>query len=139
LETNQRSDDGVAINSLYTTYGHCNATKAATIPIFGLHNKLYTVLQTTVEGAGLLSVRILPNVIDPKYPYSVPVGITLSSPAYTDYFRPINVQAQRAFLEFSTDSIGSWFHLDKTLLTGRANPWNSLNPTGGGNAGISNT
>jgi hypothetical protein len=137
LETSQLSDDGVAINSLYTTYGHVNAVKAATQPIFGMHTKRYTVLQGTVEGAGLMSVRILPNVINPKYPYSVPVGINLVSPAFDDFFRPVNVKAQRAFLEFSTNAVGAWFHLDKTLLTGKADPWSSLNATGGMNNGIS--
>jgi hypothetical protein len=137
LLTSQLSDDGVAINSLYTTYGHMNATKAATVPIFGGHEKRYTVLQATVEGAGSLSVRILPNVINPKYPYSVPGGITLSSPVFNDYFRPLNVKAQRAFIEFSTNAVGSWFHWDKSLLTGKADPWSSLPATGGGNAGIS--
>jgi hypothetical protein len=136
LETTQLSDDGVSINGLYTTYGHVNAVKAATQPIFGMHTKRYTVLQGTVEGAGVLGVRILPNVINPKYPYSVPVGVKLVSPAMDDFFRPINVKAQRAFLEFSTNAVGSWFHLDKTLLTGKADPWSSLNPTGGMNNGI---
>ena len=136
FESAQYSDDGVAINSLYTTYGHVNAVKAATQPIFGMHTKRYTVLQGTVEGAGTLGVRILPNVINPKYPYSVPVGVKLVSPAYDDFFRSINAKAQRAFLEFSTNAVGSWFHLDKTLLTGKADPWSSLNPTGGMNNGI---
>jgi hypothetical protein len=101
-----------------------------------MHTKRYTVLQVTAEGAGTMSVRILPNVINPRYPYSVPVGINLSSPSMDDYFRPINVKAQRAFLEFSTNAVNSWFHLDKSLLTGKADPWSSLNPTGGGSAGI---
>jgi hypothetical protein len=139
LDTTQYSDDGVAINSLYTTYGHVNAVKAATQPIFGMHTKRYTVLQGTVEGAGVLGVRILPNVINPVYPYSVPVGINLVSPAMDDFFRPINVKAQRAFLEFSTNAVGSWFQLDKTLLTGKADAWSSLNPTGGMNNGITTT
>ena len=34
LSTTQYSDDGVAINSLYTTYGFVNAAKAVTMPIF---------------------------------------------------------------------------------------------------------
>jgi len=136
LETTQYSDDGKAINGLYTTYGHVNAVKAATQPIFGMHTKRYTILQGTVEGAGTLGVRILPNVLDPVYPYSVPVGVNLVSPAMDDFFRPINVKAQRAFLEFSTNAVGSWFHLDKTLLSGKADAWSSLNPTGGMNNGI---
>jgi hypothetical protein len=101
-----------------------------------MHTKRYTILQGTVEGAGTLGVRILPNVLDPVYPYSVPVGVNLVSPAMDDFFRPINVKAQRAFLEFSTNAVGSWFHLDKTLLSGKADAWSSLNPTGGMNNGI---
>jgi len=49
------------------------------------------------------------------------------------------VKAQRAFLEFSTNAVGSWFQLDKTLLTGKADAWSSLNPTGGMNNGITTT
>jgi hypothetical protein len=136
LLNNQYSDDGAAINSLYTTYGHASATKASTIPIFGMHTKRYTVLQVNAEGAGNMAIRILPNTINPKYPYTVPMGINLVSPANDDWFRPINVKGQRAFLEFSTNAVGAYFQLNKTLITGKADPWSSLNPTGGGNNGI---
>ena len=136
LDPDQLSDDGAAIHSVYTTYGHVNAAKAATLPIFGFHNKSYTVLQITGHGAGLMSLRILPNTLDARYPYQVPVGITLNYPAQNDYFRPINVQAQRAFLEFSTNAVGAWFQMDKSLLTGRGSPWSTLPATGGGNIGF---
>ena len=143
LLSTQLSDDGVAINSLYTTYGHVNAAKAATLPIFGFHNKLYSVLQVAMTGGQLYAsaannakIRILPNTITPKYPYTVPVGLPLSDPVNNDFYRPINVQGQRAFLEFSTNAVGSWFNLSKTLLTGKASPWSTLPATGGGNVGI---
>jgi len=133
----QLSDDGVAINSLYTTYGFVNATKAATLPIFGFHAKRYTVLQVTASGAGTAGIRILPNVINPQFPYTVPVGLPLTDPAQDDYFRPVNVKGNRAFLEISTDAVGAYFKMSKVLLTGKADPWSSLNPVGGGNVGIS--
>jgi hypothetical protein len=143
LDQNQLSDDGVPINSLYTTYGFVNAAKAATLPIFGFHAKRYTVLQASVTGGQLYKstatnakVRVLPNTITPKFPYTVPVGIPLVDPANDDYFRPINVKGNRAFIEVSTNSVGSWFNLSKLLLTGKADPWSTLNPTGGGNTGI---
>ena len=143
LLSTQLSDDGVAINSLYTTYGHVNAAKAATLPIFGFHRKLYTVLQVSVTGTQLYAsaatnaqIRILPNTITPKYPYTVPVGIPLIDPANDDFMRAINVKGQRAFIEISTNAVGSAFNLSKSLLTGKADPWSTLNPTGGGNAGI---
>ena len=141
------SDDGVAINSLYTTYGFVNATKAATLPIFGFHAKRYTVFQTTMDGyqatpmvsAGNAMVRMLPNTINPKYPYTVPMGIPLVTPCYDDYFRPINVKGNRMFIEVSTDAVGSWFNLSKLLITGKADPWSTLPATGGGNVGITST
>jgi hypothetical protein len=143
LLSTQLSDDGVAINSLYTTYGHVNAAKAATLPVFGFHRKLYTVLQVSVTGTQLYAsaatnaqIRILPNTITPKYPYTVPVGIPLIDPANDDFMRAINVKGQRAFIEISTNAVGSAFNLSKSLLTGKADPWSSIDPTGGGNAGI---
>ena len=118
------SDDGVAINSLYTTYGFVNAAKAATLPIFGFHRKLYTVFQTSITGGQISSstatnaqVRMLPNTINPKYPYTVPVGIPLSDPVQDDFMRSINVRGNRMFVEVSTFAVGSWFNLSKILLT----------------------
>lgn len=132
----QRSDDGVAINGLYTTYGFVNATKAATLPIFGFHAKRYTVFQTTANGSGSMRIRAYQNSLSAPYPYTVGGGITLKDPAYDDWFRPLNVRGNRCFLEFSTNHVGSWFHLHKVLLTGQADKYATLNPTGGGNAGL---
>lgn len=132
----QLSDDGVAINGLYTTYGFVNATKAATLPIFGFHAKRYTVLQMTANGAGSMRVRALQNTLRAVYPYTVAGGVTLKDPAFDDWFRPLNVRGNRCFLEFSTNAVGAWFQLHKVLLSGKADSWATLNPTGGGNAGF---
>lgn len=139
----QYSDDGEPINSLYTTYGFVNATKAATLPIFGFHAKRYTVFQSAIFGgqtnttsSGNAQIRMLPNTISPTYPYTVPVGIPLSNPVQDDFFRPINVKGNRMFVEISTDAVGSWFNLSKMLLTGKADAWSTLPATGGGNAGV---
>ena len=136
FEDNQLSDDGVAIRSLYTTYGHVNAAKAVTMPIFGMHTKRYTVLQVNITGAGNAPVRLLPNDLNARYPYVIPGGITLVDPANDDFYRNINAKGQRQFLEFSTNAVGSYFTLCKSLLSGKADPWSPLNPVGGGNAGI---
>jgi hypothetical protein len=143
LDQNKYSDDGQPINSLYTTYGFVNAAKAATLPIFGFHRKLYTVFQTSITGGQLYKstatnakIRMLPNTLNPKFPYTVPVGIPLVDPAMDDYFRPINTAGNRMFVEVSSFAVGSWFNLSKILITGKADPHSTLNPTGGGNAGI---
>jgi hypothetical protein len=136
LDPNRHDDDGAAIWSLYTTYSFVNSVKAATIPIFGFFNKRYTLLQATIDGSGTAQVRILPNVLDPKYPYSIPTGIKLVSPANDDAVRSINVKAQRAFIEVSTNAVGSWWQLHKVLIAGKQDAWSSINPLGGMNAGI---
>ena len=136
LDPNQRSDDGVSIFSLYTTYGHVNAAKSVTMPIFGMHAKRYTALQVNIQGAGTANVRLIPNDLGARYPYTVPGGMALTNPANDDLFKSVNVKGQRVFLEFSTNAVGSWFDLCKTLLTGKQDAWSSLNPTGGGNIGI---
>jgi hypothetical protein len=143
LDQEAYSDDGVAIHSLYTSYGFVNAAKAATLPIFGFHAKRYTVFQTAITGGQLTNgtatnakVRMLPNTINPKYPYTVPIGIPLIDPANDDFFRPINVKGNRMFVEVSTNAVGSWFNLSKMMITGKADAWSTLNPTGGGNTGI---
>lgn len=130
----QLSDDGVAINSLYTTYGFVNAAKAATLPIFGFHAKRYTVLQVTSYGSGTEKIRVLPNLLDAKYPYTVPGGLALTPKVQEDWFRTLNIRGNRAFLEFSTNAVGEWFNLSKVLLSGKADPY-PLNATGGGNLG----
>jgi len=145
LNQNQYSDDGVAINSLYTTYGFVNAAKAATLPVFGFHRKRYTVFQMAITGGQLTPgsptnptnamVRLLPNTINPRYPYTVPVGFPLTNPSLDDIVRPINVSGNRMFVEVSSNSVGSWFNVSKMLLTGKADPWASISPTGGGNIG----
>jgi hypothetical protein len=136
LDPAQRSDDGVPIYSLYTTYGFVSAAKSVTLPIFGMHQKRYTVLQLTSEGNGAMLTKIYPNTLDARYPYTVPIGIFLNSPVQDDYMRSINVRGNRAFIEVSTNAVGSWFELHKILLTGKQDPWISISPTGGGNNGI---
>jgi hypothetical protein len=95
-----------------------------------------TGTQLYASAATNAQIRILPNTITPKYPYTVPVGIPLIDPANDDFMRAINVKGQRAFIEISTNAVGSAFNLSKSLLTGKADPWSSIDPTGGGNAGI---
>lgn len=135
LMDDKLSDDGVAINGLYTTYGFVNAEKAATVPIFGYHAKRYMTLQFSNNGAGSEQIRILSNTLGALRPYTVPNGVTLQDPALDDYFRPLNVRGNRAFIEFSTNAVGSWFQLSKVMLSGKADPWAAINPTGGGNSG----
>ena len=90
-----------------------------------------------------MDVTLYPNDLFARYPLTVPLGlpygIALNSPENDDLYRPINIKGQRIFPSFSTNEVGSWFNLCKVLLTGKADGWSSLNPTGGGNVGITGT
>jgi hypothetical protein len=132
----QYSDDSVAIHSLYTTYSFVNAVKAASLPLFGLHTKRYTLFQVAAEGAGELDVTFYPNSLECRYPYSIPVGIQLESPVNDDFYRNLNVKGNRVFVEFSTNAVGSWMDISKVIMTGMKDAWSPISPTGGGNQGI---
>jgi hypothetical protein len=133
---NQLSDDGVAINGLYTTYGAVSALKAKELPMFGAHRKQYTNFQATASGVGTAQVRFLRNVLDDPAPYTIPNGLTLTDPAYDDYYRVMNITANRLFTEISTNAVGSYFTLNKEILSGVASPWAITKPGPGGNVGI---
>lgn len=145
LSTTQRSDDGVAINGLYTTYGFVNAAKAVTMPIFGMHAKRYTWLQLNVQGSGTLQVKAYPNTLQAKYPWTIPGPIDPESGLHTSFVlsptmqddvgRSLNTKGNRVFLEFQTNAVGDYFELHKILLSGKADAWAPINPTGGGNQG----
>ena len=83
-----------------------------------------------------MKTKMYPNILEARYPYTIPVGIYLAPNENDDFFRSINVKGNRMFVEVSTNAVGDWFCLHKMLLTGKADPWSSLNPTGGGNSGI---
>jgi hypothetical protein len=140
FDINATSDDGTAIWGLYVTYSFVNAQKAVTMPILGMHNKRYTVLQFNAQGEGGMNVKMYPNDLNARYPLTVPLGlpygISLSYPVNDDYVRPINIKGQRVFLEFSTNDVGDWFELCKVLITGKQDNWSPISPTGGGNIGI---
>lgn len=130
LLSSVKSDDGVAINGLYTTYGFIKPEQEQQLgPLVGNHRKLYNYLNLTMPGGnGLLSVRALPNIVNPTYPYTVPGGVRLpvTAPNDPDVERPLNVTANRCFVQFSTNRAGDWFQLSKVIVTVVADPWAPL-------------
>jgi hypothetical protein len=128
MDNNALSDDGVAINGLYTTYGFVDSTKAKELPLLGFHRKLYTGLQVTASGTGSMNIVLYPNSLTTKTPYTVQGGIPLSENPSDDYWVPINVAGNRAFIEYSTNSIGAAMDLSKMILVGNKHPWQSTRP-----------
>lgn len=124
------TDDGATINSLYTTYGFVDATKASQMPLLGMFRKLWTYLTHQTAGVGLLNLRLLPNVLlgpddatTGYYPWVLPAGFTLTDPVVLDREAPLNFAATRTFVEFSTTGR---MDISDLVMVGKKHPHNML-------------
>ena len=138
LSVDQLSDDGVAINSKYFTFGFVDAAKAKENPLLGLHRKRFQMVQQLITGVGTASVEAYPNyilnaktlVFNPDV-YSDPGGITLQEDPPDDILRPLNSAGNRVFLAYGTNATGASFHLSKVILVGTIDPYTAVNPNSG--------
>lgn len=119
----QLNDNGVVIDSLYTTYGFVKDSDRQQFgPLLSAHRNLYKYLDMNLYGTGLVTIRALPNVLTPTYPYSIP-AVTMTNPAQNNVERPINQTANRLFLQFESNTLnmtyptGSGFNLSSLVVT----------------------
>jgi hypothetical protein len=108
----QFSDDGVAINSFYST-----AFLAAT----GLSGRnLFGYLTGYVQGSGSLALTALwPGAVT-----QIAIGAwTLASPGTRDMEQFTNVLSERVSYQFGTNAVGSWFSLTKLVPWAKPDPF----------------
>lgn len=124
------TDDGAAINSLYTTYGWVNQSKAAQMPLLGAFRKLWRYLTHQASGAGTMNLRLLPNtLLGPNddatgyYPWTLPGGFVLTDPCTQVREAPLNFAATRTFIEFST---AGRMDISNVVMAGGKHPHNQL-------------
>lgn len=137
LSALQLSDDGAIINSVYTTFGFIKPDQEQQVgPLTGAARKMYRKMQLVVRGSGVLSCTFLANVLECYMPRSVPGGIQLYipnaaifNPGQFDRERKIDISANRLFLKFETNAVGSTYQLSKVLMTLAIDP---MSPTTGG-------
>lgn len=115
------TDDGNAIDSLYTTYGFVKESEEQQAPQLGAHRKLYKYLDMNLSGNGPCGITALPNVLNPAHPYQVP-NITLQDPAQNNVERPINQTANRLFLQFRSNTVNSGFALSSVTVSAVKDP-----------------
>lgn len=134
MSSEQLSDDGVAINSTYVTWGFVNSAKASQFPLLGFSRKTYSMIQQLIYGSGNAAIKVYPNwILDPNtlafnpFAYTVPGGVTMKSVG-GESIRPLNVSGQRAFVSYSTNAVGAAFTLSKMILYGVIAPFNTVNP-----------
>jgi hypothetical protein len=114
-------DDSGPFTSSYCTYPFIDPEHAEANPMFGQWNKRYAYYDLLAEGSGTASLTFYQNVLEAPYPYTVPGGVTLSSPAANDIEGPLNEFAQRLFVEMvMTDG---WFRISRVTLAGGQDVW----------------
>jgi IPT/TIG domain len=113
----QLNDNGVLIDSLYTTYGFVKDSERGEFgPLLGAHRNLYKYLDMNLYGSGTVTVRVLPNVLTPTYPYSIP-AIAMTNPAQNNVERPINQTANRLFVQLESNTLNSGFNLSSLTVS----------------------
>jgi hypothetical protein len=120
LDPDATEDAGVPINGTYCTYGFVDAGKASQNPLLGFHNKVFNCFQALVTGAGTCAVEFFQNSLNAQYPYTIPGGLNLyNNPnGENDFEKPLNVQGQRVFVQFSTSAVREFFSLSKMIMVG---------------------
>jgi len=99
-----------------------NTAKASQVPVFGFHQKRYVYAQALLEGVGITQIKVYTNSLSAT-PYVVPGGITITNPALQDYEFPLNILAQRAFVEVS---MPGQINFSRLILVGAADTWNPI-------------
>lgn len=120
LSDAQLSDDGSSINSYYTTYFFPSHEQEQQLQLRS-HRKLFPYLTTFVEGAGSLVVSAFADSLSAVTPI-IP-NIALLGPALRDMERPINMSCERAAFKIATNAAGSWFRLQRFVVSVTGDPW----------------
>lgn len=132
LDDTVDTDDGVIIDSLYTTAGLSTLQKRAEMPALGTFRMRWGYMVVSLESLGLVNVTLYPNKL--LGPGAVPAGYTLwqlpggftpGSPALNDVEASLNFAATRTFFEFRQND-GNRFSLSNFVATAKADIWNKL-------------
>lgn len=128
LDPNATTDDGIPIDSLYTTFGFVDAQKAQQMPGLGMMNKRtgYLSLNASSPTSANLKVRFLPNqLIGPTdstvgyNTWTVPGGLNLTPVCLYDLRCAVNFFATRTFVEWR----GSDWSVSSLMLHMKADIW----------------
>jgi hypothetical protein len=132
LDSTNETDDGVTIDSLYTTAGLVELSKRQQAQGVGGYRIRWGHMTAALESSGNILTTLYPNRLlgpgDPTTGYNswqVPGGITPGKPAYNDAEVDLNFAATRTFIEFR-EMDGHGFTLSNLALEGHADPWNAL-------------
>jgi hypothetical protein len=122
LGDTQYSDDGVAINSWYTTFGFPGVEGAQAMQL-GNHELELVYGTMTVVGSGTLLITEYPNdPLNPNAQTILPIALA-AIPPLGDVEIPLNDIGERFFIRVGTFAVGDTFTLSKMVMTIRTCPW----------------
>jgi len=128
LDPTMLTDDGQAIDSLYTTAGLGSPSKMKEQPELGAFNKRIGYMSLRATGTENLTVRFLPDTLlgpgDSTVGYNawtVPGGFNLTPTCLRDLRASVNFFANRAFVEFR----GADFDASILTLFVRKDAWSA--------------
>lgn len=145
LDPNAATDDGIIIDSLYTTAGLPELTKRAQMQGLGNSRDRWNYMTAALQSSGTVQCTLYPNRLLPPlievidgipigtYPpsvegynyWQVPGGFTPGNPALNDAEAPLNFAATRTFVEFREND-GNGFTLSNLELLARKDVWNQF-------------
>jgi len=130
LDETAETDDGLVIDSLYTTAGLPELSKRTQMQGIGNSRLRFGYMSAAVQGPGNIQVRLLPNRLLFPEPvdyeaWQLPGGLTPGDPALNDAEASLNFAATRTFVEFREND-GSGFTLSNLLLVGKKDVWNQF-------------
>ena len=115
----QNTDDGAAINWLYTTYGFTKAKQGQQVPGLGALRKVWYYFAATMEGVGQVARKFYSNSLGAltQNTYTAPPA-TLSYPAQNDQECVLEIGGQRLFVEFSAVGTGGYTEVGPVIMDG---------------------
>jgi hypothetical protein len=131
LDPDAETDDGIFIDSLYTTAGLVPTAKRMETPGVGSFRLRWGYLVAALESAGNIEVRLLPNRLlfpEPLTGYNtwtVPGGFSPGSPALNDAECSLNFAATRTFFEFREND-GHSYTLSNVIAHAKKDVWNAV-------------
>lgn len=123
LLASQLSDDGLAINSFWISYGFVKpeAADAKGLGLFRMEFPYFTVLAI---GAGNLNTYVYPE--SPfNNPYALDI-LPLPSLSQGDLELGVNIKGQRFFVRVGTNAVGAWFRCSKMVVPLMPDPWSPI-------------
>jgi hypothetical protein len=132
LDEANETDDGMIIDSLYTTAGLVELSKRAQMQGLTSFRIRWGYLVAALQSLGTVGLTLYPNTLlgpgqsTTNYnAWSLAGGFTPGNPAMNDSETALNFVATRTFVEFREND-GHGFSLSNLVLHAKKDVWNAL-------------